>query len=211
MRLLIKGSIGVLYMTTIYFRTTSRRFKRRQPAIPDSRFSIPEPRQLATPHSLIPHSRLPIPEARFIALFTIVTSILILLAGCQRAGEVIEVTEAWAPATPPTASVGAAYMHIEANRTDTLLDASSPAATRIEVHETMYEDGLVKMRKVETLAVAPGQPVALQPGGMHFMLIGLASPLQASSTFPITLRFHQVGEIEVNVQVVAASADHSHH
>src|SRR5688572_16064444 len=63
------------------------------------------------------------------------------LLGCSRSEAPIKVTDAWAPATPPGASVGAAYMQIEAREADTLIGLSSPAAESLELHRTSFEDG----------------------------------------------------------------------
>jgi periplasmic copper chaperone A len=140
------------------------------------------------------------------ALLAAVTYICVLLAGCQGSSGPIEVSDAWAPATPPNASVGAAYMRVETQAADTLLGASTPIAASVEVHETSSDGDMVRMRKLESVPVTPADPATFEPGGRHFMLIGLTAPLQASSHIPLTLRFQNAGEIRVDVEIVTPNA-----
>lgn len=193
-------------MTEVAFITSSYAGERRN-ARGKSAFPSSDARSL---HTSFPHSSFPIRASRLRSFISAVF-ICLLSSGCQQPGAPIEVTDAWAPATPPNATVGAAYMNIAANSADTLAAASSPAAERVEVHETVHEGALVKMRKVGPLDLSPDYPIALQPGGRHFMLIGLKSPLQADTLFPLTLRFHNAGEIEIEIRVVAAGTDVAHH
>jgi len=133
------------------------------------------------------------------------------LLGCSGSEAPIKVTDAWAPATPPGASVGAAYMQIEAREADTLIGLSSPAAESLELHRTSFEDGVATMRKVDSVVVSPNTPLVLAPTGMHLMLHELASPLQAGQHFSMTLRFQHAGEVTVQVEVRAAGEHQNHH
>jgi periplasmic copper chaperone A len=135
----------------------------------------------------------------------------VLLGACGQNAAPVEVSDAWAPATPPNASVGAAYLQIEAREGDTLVAATAPIATRVEIHQTSHEQGMMKMRQLASLAIAPGQPTRLEPSGTHFMLIDLNAPLTAGESFPMTLRFEKAGEITADVAVMAPSATHEHH
>jgi hypothetical protein len=48
--------------------------------------------------------------------------------------------------------------------------------------------------------------VALAPGGLHVMLIGLTRPLAAGERVPLTLRFERAGAVTVEAEVQAAGA-----
>lgn len=136
---------------------------------------------------------------------------IVALAGCGGAGDAITISHAWAPATPPGSTVGAAYMRIEAREADTLVTVSSPIASSVELHRTSFEEGMAQMRKVDSVIVAPNAPLTLESGGLHLMLMGLATPLQAGESFEVTLNFQQAGEFTTKVEVVAAHAEHAHH
>ena len=130
-----------------------------------------------------------------------------LLAACRSGSEAVEIDAARAGATPPGITVAAAYMRIVAKDGDTLLGAATPVAERVEMHSSFEENGLMKMRQLERIELAPGAPLSLQSGAAHFMLIGLRAPLAADTTFPLTLRFQKAGDRVVDVHVAAPGAD----
>lgn len=138
------------------------------------------------------------------------------LAG-QANAEGPAVTDAWARATPPGASVAAAYLVVDntGGAADRLLGVASTAADRVEVHETRREGEVMRMRKAEPLAIAAGERVSLAPGGLHVMLMGLRAPLRQGDRLPLVLRFERAGEIQVEAAVLAGDAtgphaDHHH-
>lgn len=115
----------------------------------------------------------------------------------------IRIEHPWSRALPEVAPNGAAYMTLS-NRgavADRLMSGSSPIAKRVGLHRHTMEGGVMRMRPVEAIEVAPGQPTLLQPGGLHIMLMGLKEPLVKGKTFPLTLKFERAGSIEVLVPV----------
>jgi copper(I)-binding protein len=118
----------------------------------------------------------------------------------------LEVSNAWARATPAKAENGAAYVTIVSPTSDRLLSASSPVAKKTELH-TMEMAGMVmKMRPIAGLDIPAGQPVALKPGGEHIMLVGLQQPLREGQSFTLTLNFEKAGARTVSVAVEKAGA-----
>ncbi|WP_421990170.1 copper chaperone PCu(A)C [Roseococcus sp.] len=89
---------------------------------------------------------------------------------------------------------------------DTLVAASSPAAARVELHTSLREGDVMRMRPVESIPLPAGGSVALAPGGLHMMLIGLTRPLVVGQTIPVSLRFERAGQVTVNLTVQAAGA-----
>jgi copper(I)-binding protein len=64
----------------------------------------------------------------------------------------------------------------------TVVSVQSPLATHVMIHETSVTGGQSQMRMHEQLVVAPGQTLALQPGGLHVMVSGFKkSPLIGQS------------------------------
>jgi periplasmic copper chaperone A len=118
----------------------------------------------------------------------------------------LEVSNAWARATPGRAETGAAYVTIQSPTADRLLSAGSPVAKKVELH-TMEMAGMVmKMRPIAALDIPAGQPVTLKPGGEHIMLMGLEHPLREGQSFPLTLNFEKAGARTVTVAVEKAGA-----
>lgn len=88
----------------------------------------------------------------------------------------IDLENAWVRAMPPFQPNSAGYLTV-VNRRETaiaIIGASSSVAGKTELHTTRMVDGLMRMEKLEGLAVAPGERSELKPGGNHLMLIGLA-------------------------------------
>ena len=111
-------------------------------------------------------------------------------------------------ATPSIAGPtnGAAYLASIENKgtvADRLVRASTPAAARVEIH-TMNVDasGVMRMREIDGIALAPKAKVQMKPGsGLHIMLIGLKEPLKEDASFLLTLEFERAGKVEVKVIV----------
>ena len=136
-------------------------------------------------------------------------------AGCSSGGGTadVKVTDAWARASSAVASAGAAYMKIEntGSAADALIGASSPAATTVEVHETVAmgspapdasgDGGMMGMQPVKRLEIPAGGTVELKPGSYHIMLIGLKQDLKVGDSIEITLKFEKVGEVKVTAAV----------
>jgi copper(I)-binding protein len=119
----------------------------------------------------------------------------------------VQVQHAWSRAMP-AGGTGVVYLTVIDNgAADTLTGASSPVADRAELHESINDHGVMKMRAVHSLSVAPGKPVTLSPDGYHIMLIGLKHALVAGTSFPVTLHFAHAGNVKVMASVQRMGAD----
>ncbi len=135
--------------------------------------------------------------------FLIVPAILLLAAAGD--ASTVTVDHPWARATAGNATTGAAYVTLtETGAADTLTGTSTPAAKTAEVHETISDNGVMKMRPVGPLPLMAGTPVKMEPGGKHIMLMGLKAPLKAGDKFPLTLTFAHAAPVTVTVVVEAA-------
>ena len=133
-------------------------------------------------------------------LFSVVACLFVSSTALAQTGQ-LEVSDAWARATPAKAENGVAYLTIRSPTPDRLLSASSPVAKKLGLH-TMEMAGMVmKMRPLATLDIPAGQPVTLKPSGEHIMLMGLNRPLREGQSFPLTLTFEKAGAREVTVAV----------
>ncbi len=128
----------------------------------------------------------------------------------------VAVHEAWARASAGAATTGAVYvMLMGGDRADTLVGASTPIADSAEVHESIDDNGVMKMRSVAGVPVPAHGMVTFSPGGYHIMLVGLKRPLAAGQSFPLMLRFAHAAPITVDVTVRGMghgtpTDDHSH-
>jgi len=124
----------------------------------------------------------------------------------------VAVEQPWTRAAPQ-GGVGGAFMTLRNTGAteDRLLAVTSPLAGKVELHETQRDGDVMRMRPVDTIPLPAGAAVALAPGGLHVMLIGLTRPLAAGETVPLTLRFASAAEVTVQAAVQAAGAPGAGH
>ncbi len=140
------------------------------------------------------------PLVRYIALP------LLLASGLLHAQDTksIQIDKAVARATVGKQANGAAFLQIEnKGADDALLSASSPVASKVEIHTMTMEGDVMKMRALPQLDLKTGQKLEMQPGsGAHIMLMGLKKPLTVGDSFPLTLNFRKAGKIDTTVSVI---------
>ncbi len=124
----------------------------------------------------------------------------------------VRIVHAFATPSLAGSSNSAAYFATLENtgdKPDRLLRGSTPAAASVELHNMgMDPQGVMRMREVDAIALAPKASIKMRPGmGFHLMLIGLRQPLKEGATFPMTLTFEHAGKVEVKVVVQTPRAD----
>jgi copper(I)-binding protein len=118
----------------------------------------------------------------------------------------IKVEQVWSRAAV-AGHEGVAYMTItNAGPTDTLTAVSTPIAARADLHQTIDDNGVMKMRAVPSLPIDTSKTVTLAPRGYHIMLTDLKQTLKAGDSFPITLTFQKAGKITAIAMVAKAGA-----
>lgn len=125
----------------------------------------------------------------------------------------LAVSGGWVRATLPNQKAASAYLTVAnaGSAPDRLLSASSPAAERVEIHSMSVLDDVMTMRPVpEGLEVPAGGSVALEPGGFHLMLMGMAEPLAEGAAVPLTLSFERAGALDMMLPVRADTGGHGH-
>lgn len=136
---------------------------------------------------------------------TLLAAAAALLAFPAVAQDAVRIVDPYARSASPTAMTGAAFMVIEnlAAEDDRLIEARSDVAARVELHTHLIDAaGVARMVEVEDGLVIPaGGSHALERGGDHVMLMGLAAPLVEGESFALTLVFENAGEVEVEIPV----------
>jgi periplasmic copper chaperone A len=150
-------------------------------------------------------------------------ALVLALAGCGPVAEAprvetqvqdeIRVENAWAAPTPGGVAVSAGYLTIinGTGARDRLVAASSPRAARVEIHDMAMQDGVMQMRPMEALAIAPGGRETLAPGGRHLMFFGVTQPFVEDETIPVRLTFEVAGELDISLPVRRPGARESSH
>lgn len=120
---------------------------------------------------------------------------ILFFAGLNTSAQVeadkIVIKDAWIQEGPPSQKITAAFMLIENHNAAeiALLSASTDAARVVELHKMELEDGMMSMRKVDSINVPAGGMIELKPGGYHLMVIGLNKELKEGEDVKVTLRF----------------------
>jgi copper(I)-binding protein len=86
---------------------------------------------------------------------------------------------------------------------DRLVSASCGAAMMTQVHETVVENDIMKMREVTSIEIPAGGVVELKHGGYHIMLMDLKQDVKAGETTSCTLKFENAGEVTVEFPVMS--------
>ena len=132
----------------------------------------------------------------------IIGAIAATVSADETTSPALEVSDAWARATPPGSSVAAVYLTIRGGAVpDRLVAASTSRAADTQIHSVTEDAGMTRMRPVEGIAVPPRTSVHLAPQAEHLMLMGLVQPLVAGERFTVTLEFAAAGKREASVEV----------
>lgn len=85
----------------------------------------------------------------------------------------LEFKDAYVPEAPPGAKAMAVYATIvnNSNRERSITSISSSEFGKVEMHESIIEDNVARMQKIDSLTIPPEGEVQLSPGGKHLMLL----------------------------------------
>lgn len=119
------------------------------------------------------------------------------------AASTLEIRDAWAPPTPGGVDISAGYVTIVngTSADDQLVGASSPRAQRVELHEMTMDGNVMRMSRVDTLAIAAHGEIALAPHGQHLMFFGVTQPFVQGERIPVTLTFARAGQVNAELDV----------
>lgn len=136
-------------------------------------------------------------------LFALVLGGVSFAVMAETAADAVSVADPYVRAVPPGQPNSAAFMQLS-NQSDAdhiLVGAESAVAKTVELHTHVMEEGMMKMRRIEKIDLPAGQEVALQPGGLHIMLIGLNQELTPDTQVALTLVFEDGSKSEIQAPV----------
>ena len=128
---------------------------------------------------------------------------LLFLAAFSFGVPKIVVKDPWVREVPPVSTMSAAFMEIynEGDEDDYLIGVETDVARVAELHTTIMEGGMMRMRKLEKVKVPAKGKVSFKPMGKHIMLIDLKKVLRAGEKVKLTLIFKKSGRVEVQAPV----------
>lgn len=85
----------------------------------------------------------------------------------------MDIADAWIRSAPPGATALAGYATLRNPGTAPVVvrACASDGFAATELHQTLHEDGMARMRRMEELVVPAGGQAMLAPGDAHLMLI----------------------------------------
>jgi copper(I)-binding protein len=119
----------------------------------------------------------------------LLTTLTLLTACGQSSKESFSTEGAWVREGPPNAGALAGYVTIK-NHTDqdrTLVMAKSEQFNVVEIHRTIVENGVAKMRRQKDLPIPAGSSLVLEPGSYHLMLMTPKSAFKANDEVTVTV------------------------
>lgn len=110
---------------------------------------------------------------------------------------------AWARPATASDGVSAVFLTIEntGDQPDRLLHAHCDVAETVELHETIMENSVMKMRPVDGIDIPAHGSVVVRPGGLHIMLIGLKRDLNPGDEVEVELHFDQAKHVSIHAVV----------
>ena len=129
-----------------------------------------------------------------------VVMLCLLLSITDNALGNIIIENSWVRAAAPGTKVMAAYMTIVNNSVKPIeMDIEkiiSKGFKKTEVHKSSHND-MMTMEKIDTLIIKPNESLALEPGGLHFMLINPEKVPEKNTAVEMLIFFTQGKETEV--------------
>jgi copper(I)-binding protein len=140
-----------------------------------------------------------------------------IAGAASAAGAPISVSDVWSRPATGTAVIYAT-IHNESDEPDRLIDATSPAATHVGLHQSSetkmpamamptgslgnmpMNGSMMSMKTLTAIPVPARGTTSLEPGGYHLML-DLRHDLKAGEMVPLRLHFARAGWIAVTATV----------
>ncbi|NKN37878.1 DUF1775 domain-containing protein [Agrobacterium sp. a22-2] len=112
----------------------------------------------------------------------------------------VELSGGFTRAMLPGQPVGGGFVtiHNAGAADDRLVSAESPSAGRVEIHEMVMQNDVMKMRQLnDGVAVPAGTTVELKPGGLHLMFMDVKKPFVEGETVDLKLTFEKAGTVDL--------------
>lgn len=112
-------------------------------------------------------------------------------------GQVLSVVDPWIKAADSGMTAAFATLVNNTDSEVTIVSASTPASSKVELHEVVDSGGKMVMRMKEGgITVPAGGRHQLEPGGDHIMLMDIKDPVLPGSSVAFTLTLNDGSQVE---------------
>lgn len=133
----------------------------------------------------------------------LVLYLAVQIAGCGESGPPLTATGVVAFAPLPGSEVSAAYLtlHNHSQEALTIRQVSSPEFAKVEIHESMTINDVIRMRRLDSLTLDAGTSTHFVAGGKHLMLIEPVNGLAPGKSVTLQFEYNAGGILIVNTQL----------
>lgn len=110
-----------------------------------------------------------------------VTSLVCAVAQAQ-----VKTDDPWFRAFVAGQKASGAFIKLQSNKTSGVVEARSPVAGVVEIHEMAMDGGVMKMRAIPSLDLVAGKPVERKPCGYHVMPMAPKNQVKPGGEVPPT-------------------------
>ena len=130
--------------------------------------------------------------------------LLVTLLACEPSGPPLTATDIVAVAPLPGRSISAAYLtlHNESREAITLGRVSSPQFASVEIHESLLTDGVIRMRRIDSLVIEAMTSATFESGRKHLMLTDPVPGLLVGNSITIQFEYDGGGILIVSTPLV---------
>ena len=124
----------------------------------------------------------------------------------------LAISSAWSRASTGIKRPSAVYLSITNTSSEhgRLTAVHTPTAKRAELHRHFMDNGVMRMRQVDTVEIPAFSTTMLKPSGFHIMLFNLKLLLKEGDMFPVSLTFEKAGKTTVMVHVAGVGSNKAH-
>ena len=125
-------------------------------------------------------------------------SVVFFLSSCSNSNDSqIMITDINIIQPLPGKSISAGYFTLT-NNTESLIEITkitSPDFESIQIHDSVLDEGIVKMQRIDSLQIKAKSRLALENGGKHLMLID-----KKNSSEMISLNFYEEEKLLISLK-----------
>lgn len=131
-------------------------------------------------------------------------SLILLLIFSPIALAELNIRDPWIKNLPPSVPVRAGYMTIynPQSKAISIVSLRSDAFASIEIHQSIEQDGVMRMEQLPNLKIESNSSVQLAPGGLHLMMMNPSEPTQPGDLLEIIIVLDDGSEQRVEMQVI---------